>query len=400
MKHPILILGRNTSTTLGVVRSLGKVGYEIDVLYVAWTQGMSKPVAQSKYVRKCTEIFGRIDERIINEIKQNYMLDEEKYVLLPTDDYTASLIDRYRKELSPFFLMPYIEGNEESAITRLMDKSLQSQLAGKCGLETVNEWVISLNQKYEIPPNITYPCFVKPLQSFRGYKKDIGMCSDEEELKRKLSCLQVDMPDRFIMIQEYLSIDQEYSMSGVCIDQEVIIPALIKKIEVGQRERGVSIIGEITSFDQIEDIYEKLINFMRSLHYYGMFDIDLMVANGKIYFGELNLRSSGTGYAVLCAGVNLPDIFVRALSGDETWKEQNREIKKGMKFFYDKTAWEDFQYGYITRNKLLQLRKSSDFSLLIDPDDPKPGKLFLKDIRMKAYKAEIKRWIKKILGRK
>ena len=55
----VVVLGKNHSTPLGVIRSLGVNGYTLDVFYVAKTENESHVLKGSKYVSKVMEIVGR-----------------------------------------------------------------------------------------------------------------------------------------------------------------------------------------------------------------------------------------------------------------------------------------------------------------------------------------------------
>ena len=54
---------------------------------------------------------------------------------------------------------------------------------------------------------------------------------------------------------------------------------------------------------------------LSSLGYHGMIDIELIDCGGTIYFNEMNFRNSGVSYGVTQAGVNLPAMLVRHLTG-------------------------------------------------------------------------------------
>ena len=124
-----IVFGWNYSTTLGIVRSLGLAGLTVDLYYIAKAVGDSRITASSKYLRRTVEHIGRDDEVIVADLENRYGGEDARCVLIPTDDYTASLVDRYYGRLSARFLMPHIGVGEEGALTHLMDKSVQSAIA-------------------------------------------------------------------------------------------------------------------------------------------------------------------------------------------------------------------------------------------------------------------------------
>ena len=73
-------------------------------------------------------------------------------------------------------------------------------------------------------------------------------------------------------------------MSGVCLDQEIIIPAIIKKTNVAQHEKGVTLAGKVVPFEEISEIKENIIRMLKDFHYVGMFDMELNIVGDNIYF--------------------------------------------------------------------------------------------------------------------
>ena len=142
MDCKVIVLGKNYSTPIGVIRSLANAGYPVDLLYVATSKGDSEIVAASKYLDRTIEVIGRHDQEIVDALLSNYADSDSRCVLFPTDDYTTLLIDRFHDRLSKRFLFPYVI---DGSVAQKMDKSFQSKLAATCGLKTAREWVISLD---------------------------------------------------------------------------------------------------------------------------------------------------------------------------------------------------------------------------------------------------------------
>lgn len=394
MQSTIVVLGKNYSTSLGVIRALGKAGCRVELLYISKNKVGSKIAGSSRYVTRLISQTTKNDRDIVEKLMSLYSDNFSTYVLMPTDDYSSSLVDRYQSILKEKFIMPFIKNAEEGTITRYMDKHFQAQLATNYGMNVAAHEIISLkNNTFQISSETKFPCFIKPLVSAKGFKSEIKKCESKQELLDYLKVLQKTDRNRSVIVQEYLDITQEYAISGACIDQEIIMPALLKKIDVGIHEKGVTVIGEISSFDAISDFVPKIQSMLQSLHYTGLFDIDLIQCNEKLYFGEINFRSSGIGYSVIKSGVNLPYIVVKALLGEDYSVEQ-RTLTYGKKFFYDKTGWEDYVYGDITRCALNEYIYKADFSLLIDSDDPVPGKVFLKNMKKRSMHTKIKKILK------
>ena len=400
-KRLVVVLSRVYSTGLSVIRSLGAAGYTVDLVASAPKEGRSAVAAKSKYVRNAVEVVSKKvkdgeDIELLKELLKYAGKNKEKPVLFPTDDYTTSIMDMNRDILEEHFIMPYIVDGGQGAITRHMDKTVQGEMAKKAGLLTPQEWIFDLEEEIVIPDNMIYPCFCKPIESVTGYKKEMAMCEDKETLEIHLKKLQKKFSERSILVQEFLEIDNEIDLSGVCIDQEIIIPAIIKKTNVAQHEKGVTLAGKVVPFEEIGEIKENIIKMLKSFHYVGMFDMELNIVGDRIYFNEVNLRSGGPNYSYYMSGINLPELIVKELLGEKHFSDEEKVKEFGKSFIYEKVAWDDFIYGFITKKELNGLITNADIKLLYNDDDPEPAKLFVKEVKKKAVKRRIKIIIKNV----
>jgi len=396
-KPLVVVLSRIYSTGLAVVRSLGAAGYPIDYVGNCHKEGASLIAAQSKYIRNSVEVVSRKvdggnDTAIMNELLKYKKLKKknERIVLFPTDDYTASVMDANRDELKRIFVMPGISDGSEGLMLHKMRKAVQSRMAADAGLKVPAEWTVSLREKdIPIPEDMIYPCFVKPVESVTGYKREMRTCKSENALKDHLMRLQKRFADRDVLIQEFLEIEQEIDMSGICFDQEVIIPAIIRKTQVAQHERGVTLAGVVVPFDELpEDVMNGVFRLMKSFRYNGMFDLELNVVGGEIYFNEVNLRSGGPNYSYFMSGVNLPAYTVKGLLGQEFDEEDVRVEAYGKSFIYEKVAWDDYSAGFINKRQLNRMLAAADIRLLESTEDPAPTEMFN---RMTSEEGEAKR---------
>ena len=388
-EQKIIVLSRNYSTGLGVIRSLGSAGYSVDLIASTKKKGSSVIASSSRYVKHAEEvqspkIQGDDGETIIQTLLKKNLQSSSKTILFPTDDFTANVIAKNAERLSEKYLMPFVNKDRDFTISEVMDKSFQSRLAEKCGLKVPEEWVISLSTEIKLPENIIFPCFVKPLQSVSGRKDEMKICQNKKELITHLNKMQLFYSDRSVLIQKYLYTVCEYDLSGVCIDQRVIIPAVIKKDVVAQFEKGVTMTGVMYPCDILKSIRESVVTFLKELHYTGMFDMEFIQCEDGIYFNEINLRSGGPSYFYFMNGVNLPDVFVRAVTEQDV--DIDLTCNTGTTFIYEKVAWEDYIHGYISRSEMKNYIKNADFTLISDKTDPKPGKIFNHKIRLSFLK--------------
>lgn len=389
-KPLVIVLSRNYSTGLGIIRSLGAAGYTVDMVASTKKKGSSIIASCSKYVRNSVEVIspkiqGDSGYGLIQALMKYNKEDNGRIILFPADDFTASVVDAYRDILKENFVIPFI-GEGDKSVVSMMDKTVQGELARNAGILTPREWIIPLTKDIVIPEDVVFPCFVKPLQSITGHKTEMTVCCGEDELKDHLIHMQEFYSDRSVLVQEYLQIDREYDLSGVCIDQEIIIPAVIEKTRIAKHEFGVTMSGKMVPVDVLGDTKDKIINLMKQFRYTGMFDLELSLCGGRLYFNEVNLRSGGPNFSYYLNGVNLPDIYVRAVTGSLRNPENEKVKEFGRTFVYEKVAWEDYINGYMSRQELKECIDGADFTLLAFKDDPAPGRCFYRRIRLSALK--------------
>lgn len=401
----VVVLSRSYSTGLSVIRSLGSAGYTVDLIASVHKPGVFDVAAASKYIRNFSEVVSKkvkdgSDTGLMDELMKYAGQNERKPVLFPTDDYTASVMDMNRSALEEHFIMPTIVGGGDGCMTHLMDKTVQGKLAQKAGLLTPREWIFNLEEKISIPDNMVYPCFCKPIESVSGYKKEMAVCKNRKKLLEHLKKLRKVFSKRSVLVQEFLNIDYEVDLSGVCLDQEIIIPAIIEKTHVAQYERGVTLAGRVAPLDNIAQVKENVLAMLREFHYVGMFDMELNVVGDKLYFNEINLRSGGPNFSYFMSGVNLPALYVKEALGERHTPEEECVSEYGKTFIYEKVAWEDHLHGYMTKKELNDSIRDADIKLLRYDADPKPWKVFQKKMQQEKTRRllrKLKRTTKKAI---
>lgn len=396
MNKTVTVLSRNYSTGLGVIRSLGAAGYEVELIASVRKKGSSAIASASRYVTYTEEVFSPDittddGEKLVRALTERAEKTGKKTVLFPTDDFTASVAANAHDRLGEYYYLPYVRADKPCGLTQLMDKTVQAKAAEKAGLNVPKQQKIELSGDIALPKDMSYPCFVKPLMSIKGQKGEMARCENAAELNSRLAALKEKNPDRSVLVQEYLDISREYDLSGVCLDGEVIIPALIEKTGIARHEKGVTLSGTVVSWDRVgEDVKKAVFSFVESLGYTGMFDLELNLCGDKLYFGEINLRSGGPNFAYFLSGVNLPALVVKHLYGESCGELPKSVREYGRSFVYEKVAWEDYIYSHISRRKLRERIFSADFTLLCCDADKKPGRIFRRRIRLSAIKHRLK----------
>lgn len=384
----IIVLGRNYTSLLGMVRAVSTISNDITVIRSISKSNntmkskikkllMGKGVSESsKYIKKYDYTIEPNKEMLIEKIiKEN---DQKKQIIiLPTDDFTASTIDLYQKKFPKNYLFPNINHNP-GKIVELMDKSIQKKLTDKCGLTTSNSWIINYEKgKITIPNNIKYPVFIKPLISFTGTKEIMKKCDNESDIKNILNKLSKNIICP-ILAEEYINIEKEYAILGCSYNGTVIMPAIIEMLESGEgAHKGVTLKGKVTEFDRKNTLYKNLEKFIIETKLNGLFDIDLYESNGKYYFNELNLRFGASGYAITKSGVNLPKLFVQKLLNINSNDKINVKIENKI-FINEKVNLEKYKDGFIKNKEYKENINSANICFIKCLDDKKPYKTFKK----------------------
>lgn len=389
-KNKIVVLGRNYTSLLGMIRAVGKLDCEVTVIrsvneipkkyslkniIKSFFYSNKQIEEYSKYVGNFLYTIESKPEYLINLLLNTFKNDKD-VIIIPTDDFTASTIDLYQDRLKERFLFPNIN-NTQGEITKIMDKKIQKDIAINSNLNVAESYVVKvIKHNYEIPDKIKYPVFTKPLISFKGNKSFMKKCDNESELRDILNQI-AEKIDCEILIEQFIEIEKEYAVLGYCNNNKVIMPGIIEMLESGTgAHKGVTLKGKVKKFSQNDNLYEKLSTFMSSLNFHGLFDIDLYESNGKIYFNELNLRFGASGFAITSSGCNLPKMLV-----DDLWHKTSLsdsvEINESI-FINEKVNLEEYIAKKISYKKFKSLYENVKITFVYDKDDKLPYHIYKK----------------------
>ena len=146
MKTTAVVLGRNYTSRLGMIRAAGMQDCDVIVVRTANRANTEEYDRASRYVRG----YHAVDEQEKDRLLEVLMGLEPcsggsgKMVLLPTDDVAASFVDTHLNELMTKFHCPHVIGADplEGAAVRFMDKRFQKGLAAEAGLKSAKGWTL------------------------------------------------------------------------------------------------------------------------------------------------------------------------------------------------------------------------------------------------------------------
>lgn len=399
MKPKIIVIGNSYTTRLGIIRSVAQVECDIIVIVIGHygdsVQDIkaTKPIdCYSKYVNKVlyySEEAGK--EGLVKLILEECVDDNQKAIIIPSSDFSASAIDSYQSLLKDYFLFPHIQF-KEGAVSAWMNKMVQKEKAIEVGLNVPKAVIVEIkDHQYNIPRSIEFPCFTKPMNSLNGGKKCVKKCNSQEELNNILD-VAVEYGISNILVEDYINIEEEYAILGFSDGKEVIIPGLIHFLKGSQNYPGVALMGKVLSVQGYEELIEKFALYIQEIGFVGIFDIDFFESGGKYYFGELNLRIGASAYAITKMGVNLPLMFVRTMQG-KSIEGMKKTIVNQCTYVNERLCYIDWYKFYISTKEYGKTVRSADISFVVDDDDVKPHIIY----KRKFAVAYIKRVIRKVL---
>lgn len=391
-------MGHGYTSRLGVIRALGAVGYYIIVVAITADKKLlscnaKKPIdCHSKYVKEYYYCLNE-SEVLVNFLLENFVFNE-KAVLFPDSDFTTSVIDLNLERLSPYFYLPNI-GMKQGEIVSWMDKQIQKNRAEELGLNVAKGIVVEIkNKEYSIPNSIKFPCFTKPLVTIAGGKSGLKKCSNKEELKSVLDILGALEDNINVLVEDFLTIDKEYAVVGFSDGENVYIPGVIYITQMATSGHfGVARCGELLPVKEFSIIIDKFKDYVRSLNFVGVFDIDFLYCQGKYYFDEMNMRFGGSGAVILNQGINLPQMLVDYLINGK-YQHYNC-VSTRTSFTNERMCVDDWYSGNLSSKELNTLLDSSSISFIKDEMDSAPYECFKKELTRLKVKRIIKRILRK-----
>lgn len=398
MAQKVVIIGHGYTSRLAVTRSVAQIGCEVTLIVMTGYRRFSKKLnttkpidGYSKYVNRILYCYMKDGEGLIQLLVKECIDLKQKVVIIPDSDFSAAAIDKNQERLRDHFLFPHIH-HTPGAIVEWMDKLRQKELARQVGMNVAGASVVDIkNHQYAIPITVSYPCFTKPLATISGGKRFLRRCDNESDLRSVLD-MAGSIGDLQVLVEDFKKIDTEYAVVGFSDGKEVIIPGIIQILEMAQGGHyGVARRGKVMPIAGFEQLINQFKQFILQIGYVGLFDIDFYESGGILYFGELNLRFGGSGYAVTKMGVNLPVMLVKSLCGKEIG-DMLKEIKNTATYVNERMCLDDWYGGYISIVQYRCIIHDADISFISDKTDSAPGRVFANE----RCKLKMKRIVRKL----
>ena len=395
MVQKVVIIGHGYASRLGVIRSVAQIGCEITVIVMAGykrdgrTLNTKKPIdCYSKYVSNVHYCHAKDAEGLVRLLLEKCTDQSQKVVIIPDSDLSAAFVDQYQEQLADYFLFPHIL-HKPGAVVEWMDKVKQKELAKVLELNVSPACVIEIkDQQFTIPPSVNYPCFVKPRTTITGDKCLLRKCDSEIDLNEVLYEAG-SMGDMQVLIEDFKTIDTEYAAVGFSDGKDVVVPGIIQMMIVSQSRPGITLKGKVLPLSGFEEVVSQFKRYIHNIGFVGLFDIDFYKSGGKFFFCELNLRFGGSGYAMTKMRVNLPAMFVYAIT-NQSFEDVATEIHQECEFLNERLCVEDWYRDFLSTNEFKALLNSQCNTFIHDLNDTKPMKMLNREIRIKRIKRILK----------
>ena len=303
--NKVIVFGNDHTNSVGIIQSLGRVGYKAIGLLFGDKTGFVKA---SKYT---TEIIsGREPQTCVDKLLKHNFESGKKIPIIACCDIAALTLEKNAERLQNQFVFEYATNYP---LEYLAKKENQVRMATEAGFNVPKSW--NLNDTKEIPADVTFPCLIKPLVSCEGAKSDIRVCHSKEELIKNLNSLNVT---KQVLLQQYIDRDYEISILGCGLSNgKCLIPAVENKLTLYPKYVGLECLANMQKLTDM-DIINSITNMVRSAGYVGLFSVEMMhcKTDGKFYFTEINLRNDGAESFVTMYGANLPLNHIEDLLGE------------------------------------------------------------------------------------
>lgn len=400
MKPKVVIIGHSYSSRLSLIRAVAQIGCEVAVVVMRQPKDENstpvKPIdCYSKYVSRVYYCVRRERDSLVSFLLEKCVDPNQKVVLIPDGDDVVATIDNNKDKLKAHFLFPHI-AKEPSSMEYWMEKTHQKQLAKEIGLNVTNATIVEIKDgQYNIPSDLPYPVFPKPLATMNGGKGGMRRCDNPKELSEALDfIINFRTRDTKVLIEDYKEIDTEYALLGFSDGKEVIIPGVLQFLKVSKKNMGIALQGKVIPVNGMEDLLEKFKQLVLAIGFVGVFDVDFYKSEGKYYFCELNLRYGGSGYAITKMGVNLPAMMVRHFYG-ESIETMNKTFAGEAVYVNERMCLDDWDYGYISYKEYRKYIKTADIRFIPDAKDTLPEKVYNRVIMKRLPFNTLKRIIGK-----
>jgi predicted ATP-grasp superfamily ATP-dependent carboligase len=340
-------------TGLGIARSLGEHG--IPVIGLTSQRGVYGNFTRYAKTVLCPDSRNQPEQLLAYLLEMGKKMGSRS-VIFPTRDDDVLFLDRFRRELDPFFIPM---APESSALRGCLDKWETYLCAQRAGVATPRCWLIEAEQDLlRVLPELTYPCVLKPVVAHDwrkggnwdivGQRKAVGILSRDELLSEYTAIARANQR---VLLQEMIpGGDDGLAIAACYLDRESNWVAGFNTQKLLQVPEGFGT-GCIVQAAERPELFEPALRLLRDLHFTGIAEVEFKwsAAKSEYQLIEINPRpwdqhrlgkSCGTDlvYLAYCdyAGLARPPVS-RHFSADK-WIAEDTFVEAALRLLLKRDA--------------------------------------------------------------
>lgn len=316
----ILLLDGKERSSLAIMQSLSN---NIDVDIICGENSDNCLCFYSKYCKNKI-IYPDIENYPIKFVEwlKNYLKNNEIDVVIPTSDFSTTILSKIKKDLE-FEFDCIILCSEWNDYIKTYDKKITFNYAEKAGIPYPKTYYIDNMDSIKTLKDAIYPLIIKPrMKSMLNEEKmefqifkisENNVCHNYEELCSKFKIMikmnpWIDRQGLYPLLQEFISTKNSFG-SGfefIATKGTVDIHFMHKRLHEYPISGGASTLRESYDNDKLKK-YSEII--LKEMNYDGIGMVEFKDYNGVPYLMEINGRFWGSLPLALSCGVDFPNAY-------------------------------------------------------------------------------------------
>lgn len=263
-------------TGLGIARSLGEHG--ISVIGLSAQRGVYGNYTRYAKTLACPDS-RREPEALLARLLELGRKFQTRSVIFPTRDDDVIFLDRFRKDLEPYFILTV---PSSPVIQASLDKWETFLRAGQADVPTPKCWLVeSENDLHRAAAEATYPCVMKPVAAYHwrkggnwelvGARKAIGI-STAAELRAEYKIIARANPRA--LLQELVPGNDECLVIAACyMDRQSRFVAGFNTQKLVQTPAGFGT-GCILQAADRPELFERSVRLLQQMQFTGIAEVE------------------------------------------------------------------------------------------------------------------------------
>lgn len=300
----VVVWGSDNYNTLGVLRSLGKSGFDVLML----VKGNKKGVATASKYCKRVHYSPSIEEGV-DFLMANYPEEDnprKRAVMIPGGDATSLASAKYYDVLFKRFHLMCTRN--PATLIEVTDKNVMGRIAEQAGI------LVPISQEFHkdvTDIRVPFPAILKPVHVEGRVELKTKLFQTKEEL---LKFAKFFNPKNIYILQQFVKKSHDIYIYGCKLPNGELVLAGRHMLERWSDDGGGSygkIYPDIPPYIDVK----ALNRFLDKIGYQGEFSAEYGLEKDKAYFYEVNMRNDGYCHYSYQAGANLPLLWVCSCLG-------------------------------------------------------------------------------------